>query len=644
MYLENLRIKNFRCIEDLTIEFREGLNVIIGENNTGKTTIIDALRFAFSIGMQRREIYLSSNDFFIDRFGRKTNEIEFHLTFSDISEEQKGVFYEMLSISKDEKDDENKDEIVNEKAKLKLHLRYGLINKNGVERIKFKYWGGEHEGENLPSELMDLFYFVYLGALRDAERDLKPNKGNRLGQLFMKLERDQDKQNEYTISIDNKIKNDKEWRVLINNANQKVNEHLEKISMLSNTQSVEIDFLPLEFKKIVENLKMFLPFQTKIKKEEIIKIFGEGNQKWKKYFENPDGSEIIFKNNFDVILETDTEIIGIPKKMLKDIYNKSYKHFELNQIGLGYNNLIYIATVLGDLLEKKYFEKESHNALLIEEPEAHLHPQLQDILFNYFQKVGKKQIQVFITSHSPTITAKTNINSTIVLYKEKNKIFSLPLRKCPLSEEHKKYLERFLDVTKSQLFFAKGVILVEGISETLLLPVFADIMGDDYNLDKNGIEVVNIGGVAFEPFAKLFNSEDYKKRLNVDCSIMTDDDREDIKGKESSRAKKAMDLENGQLKVFLAKYTFEYELYISNNKDILIDVYRALHPRFEICGARSIEEQGEKFVEKLKNNQDKAIFAQELSRRLIEDKNLMGKFIVPQYIQDAIKWVILKNE
>ena len=644
MYLENLRIKNFRCIEDLTIEFREGLNVIIGENNTGKTTIIDALRFAFSIGMQRREIYLSSNDFFIDRFGIKTNEIEFHLTFSDISEEQKGVFYEMLSISKDEKEDENKDEIVNEKAKLKLHLRYGLINKNGVEKIKFKYWGGEHEGENVPSELMDLFYFVYLGALRDAERDLKPNKGNRLGQLFMKLEKDQDKQNEYTISIDNKIKNDKEWRVLLNNANQKVNEHLEKISMLSDTQSVEIDFLPLEFKKIVENLKMFLPFQAKIKKKDIINIYGEKNQKWEKYFENPSESELIFKNNFDVIFKTDTEIIDGPKIMLKEIYDKSYKHFEINQIGLGYNNLIYIATVLGDLLEKKYFEKESHNALLIEEPEAHLHPQLQDILFNYFQKVGKNQIQVFITSHSPTITAKTNINSTIVLYKEKNKISNLPLIKCPLSEKHKKYLERFLDVTKSQLFFAKGVILVEGISEALLLPVFADIMEDDYNLDKNGIEIVNIGGVAFEPFANLFNSEDYKKRLNVNCSIMTDDDRENIKGEESSRAKKAMDLENGQLKVFLAEYTFEYELYISNNKDILIDVYRALHPRFEMCGAISIEEQGGKFVEKLKSNNDKAIFAQALSRRLIEDKNLKRKFIVPQYIQDAIKWVILKNE
>lgn len=644
MYLKNLRIKNFRCIEDLTIEFREGLNVIIGENNTGKTTIIDALRFAFSIGMQRREIYLSSNDFFIDRFGRKTNEIEFHLTFSDILEEQKGVFYEMLSISKDEKEDENKDEIVNEKAKLKLHLRYGLINKNGVERIKFKYWGGEHEGENIPSELMDLFYFVYLGALRDAERDLKPNKGNRLGQLFMKLERDQDKQNEYAKSIDKKIKNDKEWRVLINNANQKVNEHLKKISMLSDTQSVAIDFLPLEFKKIVENLNMFLPFQAKIKKKEIIKIFGEENQKWKKYFENPSESELIFRNNFDVIFKTDTETINVPKMMLKEIYDKSYKHFEIEQIGLGYNNLIYIATVLGDLLERKYFEKESYNALLIEEPEAHLHPQLQDILFNYFQKVGKNQIQVFITSHSPTITAKTNINSTIVLYKEKSKISSLPLRKCPLSEEHKKYLERFLDVTKSQLFFAKGVILVEGISEALLLPVFADIMGDDYNLDKNGIEVVNIGGVAFEPFANLFNSEDYKKRLNVDCSIMTDDDREDIKGEESSRAKKAKDLENGQLKVFLAEYTFEYELYISNNKDILMDVYRALHPRFEMCGAISIEEQGEKFAEKLKSNNDKAIFAQALSRRLIEEKNLKRKFIVPQYIQDAIKWVILKNE
>jgi len=643
MYLESLRIRNFRCIEDLTIEFIEGLNVIIGENNTGKTSIIDALRLAFSIGVQGREIFLSSDDFFINKFGEKANEIEFHLTFSDISEERKGVFYEMLSISKDEKEDENKDEIVNEDAKLKLHLRYMLENKNGVERIKFKYWGGEHEGENIPSELMDLFYFVYLGALRDAEKDLKPNRGNRLGQLFMKLERDQNKQNNYVKSIDEKIKKDNKWRDLIDSAKEKVNTHLENISMLSDTQSVEIDFLPLEFKKIVENLKMFIPFQTKIKREEIITSFGEENHKWKKYFENPDGKELIFKNNFNTNLESDTEINDNIKKILEDIYNKALKHFEINQIGLGYNNLIYIATVLGDLLERKEIEEESYNALLIEEPEAHLHPQLQDILFNYFKVVGKKQIQVFITSHSPTITAKTNIDSTIVLYKEKNKISNLPLRKCPLAEEHKKYLERFLDVTKSQLFFAKSVILVEGISEALLLPIFANIMGEKYDLDKNGVEVVNIGGVAFKPFAKLFNSEDCKKRLNLNCSIITDDDR-DIKGEESSRAKKAKDLENGQLKVFLAKYTFEYELYIAENENTMIDVYRNFHQNFSIDRAIIIEKQAKQFLNKLKDNNDKAIFAQELSRRLIEDKDLGENFKVPQYIQDAIRWVTLKNE
>jgi len=130
MYLKNLQIKNFRCIEDLTLEFDKGLNVIIGENNTGKTAVIDALRLSFSIGLQRREIFLSPDDFFIDKSGKKTNEIEFHLAFSDISEEEQGIFVEMLAIND------------GSEPKLKLHIRYELINKNGIEKIKFRYWNG----------------------------------------------------------------------------------------------------------------------------------------------------------------------------------------------------------------------------------------------------------------------------------------------------------------------------------------------------------------------------------------------------------------------------------------------------------------------------------------------------------------------
>src|SRR5690554_5794706 len=60
MYLERMTIKNFRCIKDATIYFNEGLNILIGENNSGKTTILDALRLAFSYGKQWRDIYVSA--------------------------------------------------------------------------------------------------------------------------------------------------------------------------------------------------------------------------------------------------------------------------------------------------------------------------------------------------------------------------------------------------------------------------------------------------------------------------------------------------------------------------------------------------------------------------------------------------------
>jgi len=218
----------------------------------------------------------------------------------------------------------------------------------------------------------------------------------------------------------------------------------------------------------------------------------------------------------------------------------------------------------------------------------------------------------------------------------------LPLRKCPLDSNHKKYLERFLDVTKFQLFFAKGVILVEGISEALLLPVFADIMGEKYNLDKNGIEVINIGGVAFEPFAKLFNSEDPNERLSVNCAIITDNDRNG--GSISNRAENVKNMERGLLKVSLAEYTFEYELYTSGNGDILNETYKSLHPNFSIIEDKSIEEQAKSFVKQLKKSNNKAPFAQKLSQRLTANKTLRSNFQVPNYIKDAIKWVVKNDE
>ena len=125
-----------------------------------------------------------------------------------------------------------------------------------------------------------------------------------------------------------------------------------------------------------------------------------------------------------------------------ELKDDEQKYFTLNQNGLGQNNLIYAATILGDLLNKK--DKGHYHALLIEEPEAHLHPQKQNTFFKYLNDLKEKGIQIFITSHSPTITAKTDLEFVTVLQKQKNEISSLALKDSGLSPENRKYLRKFL--------------------------------------------------------------------------------------------------------------------------------------------------------------------------------------------------------
>lgn len=582
MYLKSINIKSFRCISDLTIEFHKGVNILIGENNTGKTAILDALRLCMSFGLERREIYFQREDFHVNTNGAKSNVSEFHLIFSDLTSREQGIFIEMLSIPD------------GGSPELKLHVKF--IHDIQKDRIRPKYWGGDNEGQEIPHQILELLYITYLGALRDAARDLSPRKGNKISQLFLKLVSDEDKRIRLSDNMNESVKNAFDWRTLLNEGREKIENHLEKISLHNEESKIEINFVETSFRQIVENLKIFIPVET---------------------------------NSGEEIGEANTEEIG------NIIFN-------ISQNGLGYNNLIYIATVLGDLKERRISEPDSFIALLIEEPEAHLHPQWQNVLFSYLQEIETLGIQLFITSHSPTITAKTNIDSVIVLTRSQNIIYATPLRTINISNKHKKYLHRFLDVTKCQLFFAKGIILVEGISELILMPNFSKLMGVDFDLQNNAVEVVNINGTAFEPFANLFNHENERKRLNINCSVLTDDDRD--QGSISSRALKALELQGGKVKVFLARKTFEYELYLVN-ENIIKTAYLELHPQTNLDFEDSnIENRAEHFLNKLNQNQDKAAFAQHLANKIDENTEVMSNFRVPEYIENSIKWAVISNE
>ena len=195
--------------------------------------------------------------------------------------------------------------------------------------------------------------------------------------------------------------------------------------------------------------------------------------------------------------------------------------------------------------------------------------------------------QVIVTSHSPNFASSAQIDRLAVVSRPSGSL--TPVSRVPgtfgLSDDHLAYLRRFLDVTKASLFFARGVILVEGIAEQLLVPVIARRLG--MPLAPAGISVINIGGVAFAPFTELFGVGKLPYRL---AAVSDSDpvplsvDAEDEEGEESpsARAKRLAEslapIENAE--AFFAKRTLEWDLAaIASNRTLMIQALARLKPK-----------------------------------------------------------------
>src|SRR5207248_11209505 len=151
--------------------------------------------------------------------------------------------------------------------------------------------------------------------------------------------------------------------------------------------------------------------------------------------------------------------------------------------GLGYNNLIFTAATLDTLRKSSHF---AFRCILVEEPEAHLHPHLQTLLLAHLAAEADLQtdaVQIITSSHSPILASQDPIDSIIAIHESTSKtsaisICTLQIAEKPKdAEKLKKKLQRFLDATRAELFFARRVLMVEGIAEALLLPVLAKVAG-----------------------------------------------------------------------------------------------------------------------------------------------------------------------
>lgn len=664
MYLKRLDIKNFRVFDEegVSLIFNQGVNAIIGENNSGKSSVIDAIRIAYSTVTYKKDIFFSKSDFHVNEDGTTADYAQFDVFLEDVPKRLVEIWNPQSESGKGGD----------------FHIKFEkYIAPNGMEKVRSVYWGFGTEGNSLTTDTFEATDVVFLGALRDSENEMKPSKNSKLAQLLRNMVPEEEIRKELVQILTDANNSLLEKDQLIKTKTT-INKNLAKIEQEFLNQQIDIGLVEPRFDSIASSLRAWLkPKWLLINKSDSV------YEKATEYYQNhkeikkmqADTRGIYFESS---ILEDQIDIDAEVSSRIKELANSS---FELYQNGLGYNNLLFMSAVLGDMAIEK--GGIYHNLLLIEEPEAHLHPQLQELVHSFLEDANRNDsnIQIIYTSHSPTLASKIDIENINLIYECGHEKFCLPFSEAKLNEDNKKYLQRYLDVTKSQMFFARGILFVEGISEAILIPEMAKAL--DRPLEKYAVELVNVDSVAFKPFVNLFSSEQVKTCFKK-VSIITDDDRCSKKNEKDYISKDfdydnvsseiVANLENGQpsdrykeletlcsgtkINIFSAYKTLEYALCCSENNiyhmvEAIKNCYVDLGPKLEEKIA-TLSELSEKaacvwlFIRT--RDKCKGAVAQYISQVISDQKKqkdnketIEKEFIIPEYLKDAIYSVTEKK-
>lgn len=588
MYVSELRLWNFRkyggggfdlASPHLVVPFKKGMNVLIGENDSGKTAIIDAIKYVLKTNAFE-SIRLQQDDFHNNK-----NRLRIELHIADMTVDEARHFTGITNPPEGDADG---------LATMRLVLE--ATRKDGHIQLYEVKGGNDVDGHSLDAQMKDNLRVTYLKPLRDAESELTAKKNSRLSQIL---------------------------------------------------QSHDLLKQPADGGE-----------------HELVSIIRRANEEIKDWFADDEGGDASRKKQIKGVIdgflklfisdEAESQFILADPTIKSILERMAISVVESKNLGLGTLNRLFMATELLHLRKKG----DNLKVCLIEELEAHIHPQAQMKVISALQK--EKNVQFILTTHSPNITSKVKLGAdedvNNILMCNSNWVFPMGKGNTRLENKDYKYLDTFLDVTKSNLFFAKGVIIVEGWAEEILIPAIASKLGVD--LTQHEISIVNVGSTAYLHFARIFMRSNGPE-MNVKCAIVTDlDIKPDVQEREKKEKEKKDSINNSlskplpeNVRLFLAKeWTLEWCLYKSPLLSVLFkDSVAGVHSKTaEFKKDRTTNHYKPEFENKLRGklaktdgSLDKAAVAWALSAK-IESSNIDlrqdDEYI--KYLIDAIMFVV----
>lgn len=307
--------------------------------------------------------------------------------------------------------------------------------------------------------------------------------------------------------------------------------------------------------------------------------------------------------------------------------------------------------------------------LAVEEPESHLHPIYQRLLYRHV--MNKTNTSVIVTTHSPYISSVAPLTSIVHLISKNDETLIKTTAEIKISDKDKADLSRYIDAKRGEIYTARGVIFVEGVTEEYLIPSFAKVKG--FELDRLGIVICNIDSTNFKPYCK------YADALGIPYVVITDGDYYHVNNKERcfgeleqvehqgkgfygidrsyemlkekiSREYNDLDI-NGkrqyftEFNIYIGEYTIEVDVFkkaSAEDKTIICSVFNQL--TFGGEGQKknfSTELANENYIQCLKKIEStysqigKGRFAQRLADNVTES-------MIPDYISKAIDDIAVK--